>query len=184
MIKVNLVPVDILAAARQKHQMFQAAVVGVMILVVVVLVSIGHFVRLKRLETTLAYDLGELKKLEIIVAKVEELERNAAAVRSRLKVIEDLLKGRPLYPYFMSDFARSVPSGVRVKTLGTASSGAGPMKLTIAAEARNREDIAAWVRNMEGSGRFSGAELGPVTIPETGERLLSFTMTAQYTPSL
>jgi Tfp pilus assembly protein PilN len=188
MIKVNLVPPEILAKAHQKQQIFQATVAGVALAVVVALVSLGHVFRLQRLQYKLKVDLGELKKLEIIVAKVEELEKTAAAVRARLNVVTDLLKGRPVYPYFMSDFVKSVPSGVHVKTLGTQGGGsaATPLKLNISAEARTNEDIALWVRKMEDSGRFSQAELGPVTAPEAvgGEKIYSFTLTATYVPSL
>src|SRR6267378_2123189 len=165
MIKVNLVPADILAKAQQKQQMLQAAAVGVLVLGIVALISMGHYYKYQRLESKLAKDKSDLKKLEVIVAKVEELEKTAAAVRARLNVITDLLRSRPLYPYFMSDFVRSVPLGVRVKTLGTSGGGsaAGPLKLTISAEARANEDIAEWVRRLEDSGKFSNPELGPVT---------------------
>ena len=183
MIKVNLVPAEILAKAQQKQQMLQAAAAGVFLLIVVALVSFGHFYSLKTLETKLAEDSARLKKLEVIVAKVEELERTAAAVRARLNVITDLLKGRPLYPYFMSDFARSVPGGIRVVALTTNGGGssAGPLKLNITAEARANEEIAAWVRKMEDSGRFTSVELGPVTA-QGGN--YNFTLTSVYTPQL
>lgn len=185
MIKVNLVPADILAKAQQKQQTLQAAVVGVAMLMLVALVSAGHYYRYNRLNRLMAKDNIELKKLEVIVAKVEELEKTAAAVRARLSVITDLLKGRPLYPYFMSDFVRSVPSGVRIKALTTSGGGSAgvALKLSMSAEARTNEDIAAWVRRMEDSGRFTSVELGAVT---TGgvERLCSFTVTSIYTPQL
>jgi Tfp pilus assembly protein PilN len=183
MIKVNLVPADILAKAQQKQQALQAAALGVLVLIIVTMVSIGHYYRLNRLEHTLAIDNIELKKLEVIVAKVEELEKTAAAVRARLNVITDLLKGRPLYPYFMSDFVKSVPSGIRVKTLTTSGGGsaAGALKLSMGAQARTNEEIAAWVRKMEETGRFSAVELGPVT---SDGSLYTFSLTSTYTPQL
>ena len=91
MIKVNLVPADILAKAQQKQQTLQAAVVGVAMLMLVALVSAGHYYRYNRLNRLMAKDNIELKKLEVIVAKVEELEKTAAAVRARLSVITDLV---------------------------------------------------------------------------------------------
>lgn len=186
MIKVNLVPTELLAKAAQKQQMLQAAVVGVLVAAVIVMVSLGHWYRFKRLESQLAVGEAKLKKLEVIVAKVEELEKTAAAVRARLNVMNDLLKGRPLYPYFMSDFVKSVPSGVRIRTLTTAGGGsaATPLKLTIQAESRSNEEIALWVKKMEDSGRFTSAELGPVQGASGAEKLFTFSMTAVYTPKL
>jgi Tfp pilus assembly protein PilN len=185
MIKVNLVPAEILAKAEQKQQMLQAAAAGVVVLAVIALVSMSHYYKLESIEKKLAKQQSDLKKLEVIVAKVEELERTAAAVRARLNVITDLLKSRPLYPYFMSDFVRSVPTGVRVKALTTAGGGsnAGPIKLNIQAEARTNEDIAEWVRRMEEMGRFSATELGPVQTLE-GSNINNFTMTSVYTAQL
>ncbi len=183
MIKVNLVPAEILAKAHQKQQIFQATVAGIALAIVMVLVSLVHYYKLATLERQLTYDQSELKRLEVIVAKVEELEKTAAAVRSRLGVITDLLKGRPLYPYFMSDFVRSVPMGVTVKTLATTGGGsaAAPLKLNISAEARSNEDISTWVKRMEGTGRFSGTELGAVNNNGT---TFGFTLTSTYTPKL
>ena len=187
MIKLNLVPSEILAKAHQKQQMLQVAAAGVAVLGLIGLISAGHFYKLKSLENTLAADNAKLKKLQVIVDKVEELERTAAAVRARLNVIVDLLKGRTLYPHFMSDFVRSVPLGVRVRSVAAAGGGstAGPLKLTMAAESKTNEDIAGWVKNMETSGLFTNAELGPVTAAGANEtKLLSFTMTVVYTPKL
>jgi type IV pilus assembly protein PilN len=184
MIKVNLVPAEILAKAHQKQQIFQATVAGIALAIVVVLVSLVHYYKLATLQRQLTYDQSQLKKLEKIVAEVEELEKTAAAVRSRLAVITDLLKGRPLYPYFMSDFARSVPMGVTVKTLNTAGGGsaAAPLKLTIAAEARTNDDISGWVKRMDATGKFSNTELGAVTNNNQGA--FGFTISTTYTPKL
>lgn len=186
MIKVNLVPKEILAKAQQKEQMILASLAGTVVIALVVLLSLGHVYRLKRLEKRLAEEEGKLKKLEVIVAKVEELERTATAVRARLNVITDLLKGRPLYPYFMSDFAKSVPLGVRVKLLSTMGGGsaAAPLKLQITAEAKTNDDISDWVNAMDGSGRFTNTEMGAVTAVEAGDRVFNFTLVSLYTPVL
>lgn len=186
MIKVNLVPSEILAKSEQKHRALQAGVVGFLLVLLVIGISFLHWFKLERLEKTLAEDAVKLKKLEVIVAKVEQLEREAKAVRDRLAVIETLLKGRSLYPYFMSDFVRSVPLGVRVKTLTTTGGGsaASPLRLSIAAESRSNEDIAGWVRKMEDSGKFLNVELGGVTGTEGAERVYNFTLTTLYTPTL
>ena len=183
MIKINLVPAEILAKAAQRQQVMQATAVGIVAAVFIAIASAAHYWRLTRLEGQLAYDQGELKKLQVIVDQVEELEKTAQAVRARLNVINDLLKGRPLYPRFMADFVRSVPAGVQIKTLNTTGGGsaASPVKLTITAQARTEEDIALWTRKMAESGRFSSVELGPVT--EATESY-SFTMTSTYTPQL
>lgn len=187
MIKVNLVPPEILDKAHAKQRVLQSAVAGGFVVLILVLVSVGHFFKLERLQAKLKKDEADLKKLEVIVKKVEELEKTAAAVRARLGVITDLLKSRPLFPYFMADFVRSVPAGVRVTALTTSGGGSavGALKLNITASARANEDIASWVKKMEDSGRFSAVELGPVSAADSGgEKASAFTLTTVYTPAL
>lgn len=184
MIKVNLVPADILAKAAQRQLLLQGTVVGALLLVVLSLVSASHIYGKYRLEQDLAYNEAELKRLSKIVAQVEDLESAAAAVRARLNVIEDLLRGRSFYPVFMSDFARSVPPGVRVNSLRTVSQPGSALKLDISAIANSNEDIAAWVRGLESDPRYSGVELGPITSAGATGRQFSFTVVTTYTQKL
>lgn len=182
MIKVNLVPAEILAKARQRHLTFQAALVGGALAVVLVLISVQHWFGLYRVENDFRYKESQLQKLGAIVAQVEDLERASAAVRARLGVIEDLLKGRAFYPLFMSEFARTVPAGVRVTQLSTASQPNSTLRLSISAVAVTGDDVAAWMRTLEKNGHFSGVELGPVGM--SGPRQFNFTITTMYTLKL
>lgn len=193
MIKINLVPADILAKAQQKQQMLQAGAAGVAFLILLALISAGHFFTLERLNSNLAERNLALKKLEVIVAQVEELERTAAALRARLGVITDLLKGRTLYPFFMSDFVRSVPTGVRLRSVSTTGGGSagGALKLTMSAEAITNDDIAIWMRKLERfadnktpgevrpAGKFTSIELGPVN---ASGQVFTFSVTGIYQP--
>lgn len=182
MIKVNLVPAEILAKARQRQLMLQAGLIGGALAVVVLLFSVGHWFGLYRLQNDYNYKESKLKKLGAIVAQVEELEKAAAAVRARLGVIEGLLKGRAFYPFFMSDFARTVPAGVKLLSLGTAAQPNGAVKLTITAVAMTNEDVAAWVRTLQNTPYFSAVELGAVSAGTA--RQYNFTITTVYTNKL
>jgi Tfp pilus assembly protein PilN len=185
MIKINLVPREILAKAQQKQRAIQIGAALALAALIILLVSLGFVARLHRLEKKLALDKAELKRLEAVVAKVKELESMAAQLRARLQVIDDLDRGRRAYPVLMNDFVRSVPPGVRVKSLTTVGGGGSPFKLAIAAEARSNEDIRSWMLRMEESGRFSGIELGAVSAMESPiEVLRNFTLTATHTPQL
>jgi Tfp pilus assembly protein PilN len=181
MIKVNLVPAEILAKARQRQLMLQGAVVGGLLAVCVVLASMFHWLTLYSLQNDFNFKESKLKKLGAIVAQVEELEKAASAVRSRLGVIEDLLKGRAFYPIFMSEFARTVPGGVKVTSLNT-SSQPSAVKLTISAIGSSNDDVAAWVRTLMANPHFSGVELGPVTGGAKGT--YNFTIATTYTNKL
>ncbi len=178
MIKVNLVPAEILAKAKQRQLLLQAVVLGGLMALVLLVVSCGHWYGKHTLEITLAADEVELKRLDRVVNQVEELEKAAAAVRARLSVIEDLLLGRAYYPIFMSEFARSVPAGVRVNSMTTATLSPGAIKLGISAAANSNEDIAAWVKTLEKNAKFGLIELGAVTASGAYH---NFSITATYT---
>jgi Tfp pilus assembly protein PilN len=177
MIKVNLVPAELLAKARQRQLILQASVVGALVLVVVLLASAVHWYGMHSLKNQLAYAEAELQRLDAIVKQVEELEKAANAVRARLSVIEDLLRGRSFYPIFMSDFAKSVPPGVMISALNTTVPAPGNLKMTISGRANANEDIAAFVKSLEKTGRFAAVEMGPVAAAGTQ---FNFTMTATY----
>ena len=181
MIKVNLVPGEILAKARQRQLLLQAGLVGGLLGVVLVVISIVHWGGLYRLQNDYTYKQSELKRLGPIVAQVEDLEKESDAVRARLGVIENLLKGRAFYPLFMSEFARTVPGGVKVTSLSTASQPNGAMKLSIAATANTNDDVANWMRTLEKNGRFASVELGPVS---ASGKQYNFTITTMYTLKL
>lgn len=178
MIKVNLVPGDILAKAKQRQLLLQGAVLGSLMALVLVVVSFGHWYGKHALEITLAADEAELKRLDRVVKQVEELEKAAAAVRARLNVIEDLLLGRAFYPIFMSEFAKSVPGGVRVVSMQTSVQAPGTIKLVISASAGTNEDIAAWVKTLERNAKFGAIELGAVS---AAGGAYNFGVTATYT---
>ncbi len=184
-IKINLVPTELLAKAAQRQQVIQFGMVSVVVVMLIAGVSFMHFMKAKKLEGELAVQEAELKRLAAIVAKVEELEKAVAEVRAKLGVVTDLLKTRPLYPFFMSDFAKSVPASVTVKSLDTVGQANSVLKLSIIAESRTSEDIAGWIRAMEESGRFSEVQLtGSVNVTEVDGRIYAFTMTSMYSPKL
>ena len=181
MIKVNLVPGDILAKARQRQLLLQAGVLGGLLGVVLVVISLVHWLGLYRLQNDYNYKGSELSRLAPLVAQVEELEKANDAVRARLGVIESLLKGRAFYPMFMSEFARTVPGGVKVVNLATSVQPNGSVKLSISAIANTNDDVAAWMRTLEKNNHFAGVELGPVS---ASGKQYNFTIATVYTLKL
>ncbi|MBI4676332.1 MAG: hypothetical protein HY748_01990 [Elusimicrobia bacterium] len=184
MIKVNLVPAEILAKAQQKQQAFQMGVIGAGVLLVIALVSAVHFMKAKRLEAQQTEKEAEFAKWQEEVKLVENLEKQAGELRTRLKVVNDLLKGRPLYAYFLTDVVKTVPSGIWIKTLNT-TSGAGTVRMTaVTADAASTEQIKEWVGRMEASGRFNAVEIGAVTSPEATPKVYSFSLVGNYAVQL
>lgn len=181
MIRINLVPQEILDRELQRQRAAQAGVAGCLALVVVLGASLAHWSRAGRLERHLAERLKELDRLKVIVAEVEQLESTANAVKARLAVITELVKGRPLYPYFMADFARTLPPGVWLSSLGTSDKGGNQLGVNAAALASSSEDVSAWLRTLERSGKFQEPALSAVSISDRdGTKVHSFSITTTY----
>ena len=182
MIKVNIVPVEILAKARQKLLLFQASFVGSLCLLVVVIASIMHYAGYRNVQNEIRVKESKLKNLGAIVAQVEELEKKAVEVKSRLGLIEGLLKGRAFYPVFMSEFVRTVPGGIKVTNMTTVEQGnPTTVKIAITAQAQTNDDVANWVRTLQGHPHFSSIELGSVSL--SGKQR-NFTINGSYTNKL
>lgn len=180
MIRVNLVPQDILDKEVQRLRAIQALAAAGVLLLFVGGVSLGHYRTKVELLKTLAQQQAELKRLEQIVAEVKALESQAAAVRSRLGVMDGLLVSREFYPRFMSHLLETFPAGVWINSLGAAPSGEG-LTLSLASNARTVRDLLDWYRTLKTSELFSEPVIGTLTFDKKGGVIL-FPMTVKYAP--
>ncbi|MBI4051319.1 MAG: PilN domain-containing protein [Elusimicrobia bacterium] len=181
MIKINLIPSEILLRQKQQYRMVQGAALGGLVVLLVMGVSFLHYHKASKLESRLKAGEAELVRLQEIVAKVQALEAQGASVRARLNVIIDLLKGRLLSTYFLQGILKSLPNGIWLMNLTSNAVSPSSSKIQFNAVARSSEDLADWIRTLENSGEFSEVELGPVTVSEsvTG-KVLNFTISSIY----
>ena len=183
MIKVNLVPREILDREVQRQRMMQASVAAGVLAFFLVVASAMHWYRAVSFENDLADLNREYDKLAKIVAQVEELERTANAVRTRLGVINGLLKGRPLYPYFMSDLMSTMPSGVWLTSLTTAPKDPNGLAVTLGnATANSSDGVSQWLRNFEAAAaRWDEPKLSAISVTEKGDsKEYVFSITTSY----
>ena len=181
MIRINLVPGDILVKEDQRLHSIQAVIVIGILLFVGVGASWLRWNQAIRVEESLAKRQERLEALKKIVEDVKRLEATAGAVRTRLVVITDLLKGRPLYPFFMTDFAKTLPSGVWISNLTTTTEDKATVAVQTAATASSSEAIADWLRNFAKSGRFAEPVLSGISMSAlSGVKRHSFSISTKY----
>jgi Tfp pilus assembly protein PilN len=179
MIKINLVPQDILDKERRHRQGMQFAVVSGILAVLLLLVSFFHWHKGVQLEKQLKADQVEFDRLKKLADEADEFERQAQAVRTRLNAMQDLLTGRALYPHFMEALLRTFPSGVWITNMTTSSDSAG-VKANMAAKSLTSMDVAQWLRTLEKSSEFRDPVLGgPITV-DPADRTSTFSMSARY----
>lgn len=179
MIKVNLVPQELLDREVQKQRLAQVSVAAGFLAVIFLGVSFSHYYKGVALEKRLIEAEAEFKRLEAIVKQVEELEAKAKAVKSRLDVIQDLLVARSFYPRFMTELLKNLGEGVWLVTL-TAAGSVSDLTVSMTCQATGTEAATAWLRQLQTSTAFKDPTLGAITVASDG--LVSFPMTIKYRP--
>lgn len=182
MIKVNLVPREFLDKEVQRQRLAQAGVVGAIALVLVLFVSAAHWYRATKTEGEFAELNKKYEKLAKIVAQLEELEKTANAVKIRLGVIQGLLKGRALYPWFMTDLQSTLPPGVWMTSLTTSAKEPNGLTVKIGnASANSSGGVSQWLRNFESSGKFKDLKLSAIAVTDKGDsKQYSFSIGTMY----
>lgn len=176
MIKINLVPPEILAEEVKKRRLVQigaGVAVGVLIFAGF---SFMHYRKGVKLEQQHAELKEKYKKLEAIVKKVEAAESQARAVEARLKVMNNLDKARPFYPRFMTELLKHLVNGVWLNSLSV-TGGQGKLKVSMSANALSIENVTEWLRTLGDSDSFSEPRLGALAFKAD---TVSFTMQAKY----
>lgn len=186
MIKINLVPQEILDKEVARQRVLQASAGGIAAAILLASVSGAHYWRGVSLEKKLKTDKVELDRLQKIVAQVEELEQKATQVRARLNVVVDLMKYRALYPRFMEDLSATLPSGVWLTNLTTSGDQKG-LTLSLSCSGVSSESAAEVLRAFDAGGKFKEPVLqGGITVsaPGTGTGAGStFNLTVKYIPT-
>lgn len=178
MIKVNLVPQEILDKELQRQRLVQVGFVAGVFGLLFLGISGAHLYRGVSLARSLAESEEKYKKLEAVVQQVEALEAQARAVKARLDVMNELDRARPFYPRFMTELLKMLPSGVWLTTLDAKAGGADQLTLNMGAQSASVDSVTAWLRVLNSTGAFTAPALGPLKFGSAGE--ITFTMGAVY----
>ncbi len=180
MIKINLVPQEILDKEVQRQRMIQVGVAGAIVAVVLALVSFAHYQKKASLVESLTVQQAKLKNLQAIVDQVNAFDARAKAVRARLAVMTDLVQSRDLYPVFMTDLIESFPDGVWIGPLSTKGDAKAGLSVKMPAFAASTRDLTNWLRAIEASSIFGSAEISGISIAKDGQH--NFSMEMLYSP--
>lgn len=97
--------------------------------------------RADRLERELALENARIKQLSCIAAKVEELEHESSALRTRAYVVQELRRERQRLPGFLSQLRGAMRGGVELRQLTIQS----PSASSITVSAPRSSDLEAWL---------------------------------------
>lgn len=155
MIRINLLQVK----AEKKRQTGQQQIIlfGLIILVEVVILIIlfgSISAARKSLIQKVAYYNTEIQKLDQIIGEVNQYKATKATLEAKLKVIEDLKKGRSGPIKVLDELAQKTP-----KKLWLMKFEEKGRSTVITGEASSDEDIAAFLADLERSQFFTQVRL-------------------------
>lgn len=155
MIRINLLPVR--AAKKKQAGRQQLLLMGLVVAIVVILMLfwVGAVTtERKKLEARVVEVNQEIQKLEQIIGEVKQYSETKAMLESKLKIIEDLKKGRVGPVKVMDELAQKIPKRVwisnMIESMGSVS---------FQGEASTDEDIAAFMQELQKSPFFQGINL-------------------------
>lgn len=183
MITINLLPVR--AAARKENVRKQLST-AVLSLVVCLLLT-GYFYYRIVSQTELANaeiskTQKELDRLKSVIAKVNKFKKDSKVLGQKLKVIEDLNRGRQSTVYFMDELSNVMPERLWLSSLQE-----NKWALNLRGQALAQSTIAAFMTNMENSEMFESVKWKSTQSKkekDKGLTLHSFEMDVRFVPPI
>lgn len=180
MIRVNLVPQEILDKELQRQRLAQVSLAAGCLALVFAGVSFAHYYKGVQLEARRVEAEAEFKRLEAIVKQVEELEAKARAVKGRLDVIRDLLTARSFYPQFMGRLLEIIGDGIWMTNITVTGTGT-ELVVNLQCRAVSSEAATKWLRALQEAVHFKDPSMGALSIDPEGS--VVFTMALKYKPA-
>jgi Tfp pilus assembly protein PilN len=117
MMRVNLLPPEILEKRRSERRIVYVVIAAVLVAVVLAAVWVFAFVRLEGKKTDLAVKEQEVQLAQAQAAQLEIFERQATELESRRATVATALSGRVGWSKFFDELSLVFPSDLWVATL-------------------------------------------------------------------
>jgi len=155
MPRINLLPWRLeLRRERQREflvSLFMAAVVGV---VLVVMLGFLYGQRIDHQQFRNDLIRSEIRKVQLRIGRIDELELVRSRLISRKQIIEQLQASRSMTVELLDKLARSIPMGVTLGSIGQLGS-----NLALAGTSQSNARVSAYLRSLEKSDLFLNPEL-------------------------
>ena len=181
MIKINLLPKEILEKEKGKKLIVLIVLACVAILSVVLGLYAMRFLKYNGLKSHLAGIENKLKPLQSVIVQVDEIEAEKAKLKTKIQVIETLLKDSLIYPHMLEDLSALIPKKVWVNWLDTKSK-EGVLDLSMSLSASNNYGVANFTAILEDNERFNNVVLGSISSVKmsTGVEIRNFDIRCEY----
>ncbi len=171
MIRVNLLPVK----RRKKAKPLPSFVIALVLVLTFTAVGIGWTTywiqgKIAELNEKIAKDEAHLEELKIIVAEVEDYEKNNADFERKKEVIEKLKRNQNAPTRFLHEIAANLADGVWVSSIKESG-----WAVTLRGYGFSNTDIVNYMDNLKSSPYINNVELVETKQTKLGDvRLYSF----------
>lgn len=156
MIRINLLPIR---QTQKRQTVQQQLLIGGMLLVVTIagclIWSMTASSRVDTQRQQIVAKRAELKRLDQLIGEVNEFTKKKTELEEKLKIIEQLRKGKTGPVRALDDLASEIPNRVWLTDVKEAG---GSVK--IKGKAIDHEDVSAFMKSLQNSKYFSGIVLG------------------------
>ena len=155
MARINLLPWrEEQRRDRQHHFLSMLLVTAVLGIILVFLVGTVYNQKINHQNFRNELVKKEIRKLEIRIKRIDELERTRERLISRKQVIERLQASRSMTVEMLDNLARSIPVGVTLNTIRQQ----GPT-LSMTGSSQSNARVSAYLRELETNSLFLNPQL-------------------------
>lgn len=157
MIKINLLPTVREVKKRETIRQQMVVVIGA---IVIELVFIGYLNatingQIKRTKDNMTKTRNEIKKLEEIIKEVKDIEKRRNELEAKLKVIDNLEKGRVASVIILDELSKVIPEKMWITDFKESQN-----NLSLKGIALNNQTVADFIQNLEKSEIFQNVSFG------------------------
>jgi len=156
-IKINLLPTVREVKKRETIRQQMVVVIGA---IVIELVFIGYLNatingQINRTKDNMTKTRNEIKKLEEIIKEVKDIEKRRNELEAKLKVIENLEKGRVASVIILDELSKVIPEKMWITDFKESQN-----NLALKGIALNNQTVADFIQNLEKSEIFQNIAFG------------------------
>ena len=157
MIKINLLPTVREVKKRETIRQQMAVVIGALVIGLLLIGYVNARIngQIKKTKNDIVTTRNEIKKLEEIIKEVKDIEKRRDELEAKLKVIENLEKGRVASVMILDELSKVIPEKAWIVDYQENNK-----NLKIKGIAQNNQTVAEFINNLEKSEIFQGVQFG------------------------
>lgn len=173
MAKINLLPWrEELRAEKTRQFVTMLGLSALMMSAIVLLVHVTIAGQISHQESRNEILNKEIKKLDLALKEIKDLENTKQELLSRMEVIQSLQQRRPQVVHLFDEFVRTVPEGIYLTSITQRGKA-----LTINGVAESNGRVSAYMRNIDSSEWMSTPKLSVIATKKGTLRSSNFVLT-------